>query len=236
MRILEKLINGLTYVQCHNDLQKAVVKLRDHYGVDHVVYHSINSTGEQHAALTYDPAWVQRYVEKDYVRIDPVVRHCFRGFVPVSWNEIEWSGRVARAFLGEAIDAGVANQGLSVPIRGPSGQFALFTIGMRADDDRWAQFSGANMAELLLVAHYLNQRALELDRGSDLVPSVALSPREVDALSLLASGASRARAAEFLRISEHTLRVYIESARLKLGAQNTTHAVALALSRGLIIL
>jgi len=41
--------------------------------------------------------------------------------------------------------------------------------------------------------------------------------------------------AERLTISEHTVRVYIESARFKLGALNTTHAVDRALSRGLIV-
>jgi len=35
--------------------------------------------------------------------------------------------------------------------------------------------------------------------------------------------------------SNHSLRVYIESARFKLGALNTTHAVARAMSRGLIV-
>ncbi|MGA0228830.1 MAG: LuxR family transcriptional regulator, partial [Paracoccaceae bacterium] len=36
-------------------------------------------------------------------------------------------------------------------------------------------------------------------------------------------------------ISEHTLRAYAESARYKLGAVNTIHAVAAAISRGLIV-
>jgi DNA-binding CsgD family transcriptional regulator len=63
----------------------------------------------------------------------------------------------------------------------------------------------------------------------------ALSPREVDAMTLLAVGYSRAQVADRLSISEHTLRAYVESARFKLGASNTTHAVARALSRGLIV-
>jgi len=54
-------------------------------------------------------------------------------------------------------------------------------------------------------------------------------------MTLLAVGYSRAQVAETLSISEHTLRVYVESARFKLGAMNTTHAVARALSRGLIV-
>ncbi len=54
-------------------------------------------------------------------------------------------------------------------------------------------------------------------------------------MTLLALGYNRAQVAHSLSISEHTLRVYIESARAKLGAQNTTHAIATALSRGLIV-
>ena len=54
-------------------------------------------------------------------------------------------------------------------------------------------------------------------------------------MTLLAMGYSRAQVANSLSISEHTLRDYIESARLKLGALNTTHAVARAISRGLIV-
>jgi DNA-binding CsgD family transcriptional regulator len=37
-----------------------------------------------------------------------------------------------------------------------------------------------------------------------------------------------------MNISENTLRVYIDSARHKLGALNIPHAVALGVSRGLI--
>ena len=51
---------------------------------------------------------------------------------------------------------------------------------------------------------------------------------------MLALGYSRAQAADSLSISEHTLRVYIESARFKLAAANTTHAVARAMNQGLL--
>jgi DNA-binding CsgD family transcriptional regulator len=86
-----------------------------------------------------------------------------------------------------------------------------------------------------LIAHYFNEKALELEPGRKPEAAQALSPREVDAMTLIAIGYNRAQVANTLSISEHTLRVYIESARFKLGALNTTHAVARALSRGLII-
>ena len=88
---------------------------------------------------------------------------------------------------------------------------------------------------MILEGHYFNEKALEC--GPDRAPEAAraLSPREVDAMTFLAMGYSRAQVANTLSISEHTLRVYIESARFKLGAANTTHAVARALQHGLII-
>lgn len=231
---LEAFLDSVQPVGSLAALQTSVHGLRDLFGVEHVVYHSVNAAGGQYAALTYSPAWVRRYIEADYARIDPVVLGCWRRFQPVDWKRLDWTGRAARAFLAEAIGAGVGNQGFSVPIRGPNGQFALFTVSHRTGDRDWAAFTETHVRDLILIAHYLNQKALEIEGTADTAP-VALSPRETDALSMLAIGYNRAQAAEALSISEHTLRVYVESARLKLGATNTTHAVARALTLGLIV-
>lgn len=234
-QILDEVIARLQQVRELDGLESLILELRDHFGVSHIVYHSVNSTGQQYAVLTYDQAWVDRYIANDYARIDPVVLGCYARFHPVDWKELDWSGRATRAFLREALEHGVGNQGFSVPIRGPSGQFALFTINDRCSDDEWARFTGDHLREVILIAHFINQKALELERGTDALSLRALSPREADALTLLAMGYSRARAAESLAISEHTLRAYVESARSKLGAANTTHAVACAIARGLVV-
>ena len=216
-------------------LGRCVHWLRDLYDVEHLVYHSVRSSGQQWGALTYDPEWVEAYVDNDWQKIDPVVQSCFNSVMPADWKSLDWSGRAARALLGDGMAHGLGNQGMSLPVRGPSGQFALFTVNGRSNDDSWGRFCASRMDELILAAHYINERATMLD-GDAVAPSKALSPREIDALTQLALGRSRAQAADQLRISEHTLRVYIESARAKLGAQNTTHAVAHAMSRGMICL
>lgn len=233
--LLEPIFESMQHARVLDELRDEIIGLREVLGVEHVVYHSVNSTGEQYAALTYSDEWVTRYLDQDYARIDPVVLGCYRRFNPVDWKKLDWSGKPARAFLGEAIDAGVGNQGFSVPIRGPNGQFALFTVSHKCSDEEWELYTRERTRDLILVSHFVNQKALELERGSDVVTSHALSPREVDALTMLAMGLSRAQAADSLSISEHTIRVYIESARFKLGAMNTTHAVAKALTLGLIV-
>ena len=154
----------------------------------------------------------------------------------MDWKRLDWSGKPVRDFMGEAQDAGVGHQGFSVPIRGPNGQFALFTVSDNRNDDEWERYTENHVRDLILAAHFVNQKALEIEKGSDETTMQNLSPREVDALTLLAMGYSRGQAAESLSISEHTLRVYIESARFKLNAMNTTHAVARGLSLGLIMI
>jgi DNA-binding CsgD family transcriptional regulator len=229
--ILERLEAALTPA----DMQVAIEALRDAFGVNHMVYHWVSAAGEQYGCGTYSPAWVARYLEREYLRIDPVLIGCLQTFQPVDWKRMDWSGKAQRAFQADAIAHGVGRQGYSIPIRGPNGQFALFTINHDADDATWAAFEQRHGPDLILIAHYFNSKALEFEPGRTPPPAQALSPREVDALTLLALGHSRAQAANALSISEHTLRAYIESARLKLGAANTTHAVARAISRGLII-
>jgi len=234
--VLESFLDRLQRATTLEHLQQATEELRDHYGISHVVYHWVNSVGERYGAGTYSTEWVDRYLECDYLRMDPVIFGCFQRFHPIDWKQLDWSGKSARAFFADAVAHGVGNQGFSVPIHGPKGQFALFTVNHSCTDADWQDFVAAHKRDLILIAHDFNRKALEFERGADPAPTAALSPRELAAMTLLAKGMSRAQAADELRISEHTLRVYIEAARHKLGALNTTHAVARALSSGLIVL
>ena len=232
---LDCILESLEQANTLDGLQTASLSLRDHLRVEHIAYHWVDSAGDQYGCGTYSLAWQERYISQNYQRIDPVVIGCFQRFHPVDWKQLDWSSKAARAFQLEAIEHGIGNQGFSIPVRGPNGQFALFTANDSCDDNAWATFTERHRHELVLIAHYLNEKALEIEPGRTPEIAPALSPREVDAMTLLAIGYSRAQVAEQLSISEHTLRVYIESARFELGALNTTHAVARALSRGLIV-
>ena len=215
-QLRERFIERLERAQTLEDLQERAEALRDYYGVDHIVYHWVSSKGEQYGCGTYDRTWAERYMDRDYLRGVPVVIG-------------------AREFFKEAQKFGVGNQGFSIPIRGPNGQFALFTVNHSCDDAEWEAFCNKHRRELILLAHLFNQKALEFEGIAEKGPRKGLSPREIDAMTLLAVGYSRAQVADSLSISEHTLRVYIESARFKLGAMNTTHAVARAMQQGYIV-
>ncbi len=231
---LDSLLSMLESASEPADLQHIIEGLRDYFRIDHMVYHWVSAAGDQYGCGTYDPAWVQLYLKKDYLRIDPVVQGCYQRFHPVDWKRLDWASKPAREFQMDAIKHGVGNQGYSVPVRGPNGQFALFTVSHNCTDAEWEEFIRDNRRNMVLIAHEFNQRALDFEPDRAPEPAQSLSPREIDAMALLAMGYSRAQVAETLSISEHTLRVYIEGARMKLGATNTVHAVAKAISRGLV--
>lgn len=234
-KTLEQILEVLEQADTLDALQVASESVRDHYGIAHIVYHWVDSAGDQYGCGTYCDAWRQRYLDLNYLRIDPVIMGCYQRFHPVDWKRLDWSSKAARHFQKDSIAYGLGNQGFSVPIRGPNGQFALFTANDFCDDAKWEAFTEENRRTLILIAHYFNEKALDFEPTRAPDAGQSLSPREVDAMTLLAIGYSRAQVANTLSISEHTLRVYIESARFKLGALNTTHAVARALSRGLIV-
>lgn len=229
-------LERLERTQSVEELYSAVADLRNLVDVDHAVYHTITWSGDPFALATYSNEWAKYYETERLYLIDPVVLGAFRQFHPYDWKTLNWQTKPARKLLLDAIDGGVGNQGLSLPLRGPHGEMAVLTVSHKTTDAQWQSFVQRNRADLLLIGHFIHEtaRRLLLRPDDDNLPS--LSPREKDALTMLGLGMNRARAAENLNISEHTLRVYIETSRLKLGATNTTHAVASALTQGLIAL
>jgi DNA-binding NarL/FixJ family response regulator len=65
--------------------------------------------------------------------------------------------------------------------------------------------------------------------GSDV-----LSHREIDVLTAIAAGKSNKTVASTLGIGEETVKMHVKAILAKLGANDRTHAVTLALKRGII--
>ncbi len=231
---LEALLERLQTTKSIEELQVWAHEMRDFFEVTHAFYHTASLNREQVGAFTYSLDWARRYIEMDYRSIDPVVLGALRRFHPMDWKTLDWSNPQARQLMREAREHGLGNQGWSVPIWGPQGEFALFCLNHVADDGAWADFTTRNGKDILIVSHLMHQHTMRIINKEVDPATTELSPREREALTQLSLGRSRAAVADALQISENTLRAYINSARHKLGALNVTHAVALALARGLI--
>lgn len=83
------------------------------------------------------------------------------------------------------------------------------------------------------------QRRIPMDVAMELAQfpvENTLSPREIEVLKLAAVGQSNKRICALLEISEDTVKAHMKSIMAKLEANDRTHAVTIALQRGIIIL
>jgi DNA-binding NarL/FixJ family response regulator len=69
---------------------------------------------------------------------------------------------------------------------------------------------------------------------SGFFPEVALTPREVEVLSLVARGLGNKEVGDVLGTAPGTVKAHVQSILSKLNAKDRTHAVTIALSRGII--
>ena len=84
---------------------------------------------------------------------------------------------------------------------------------------------------------YQGARAVDPDVAVQLAEHVSderLSPREIEVLSLIATGNSNKMIAAQLGMSEETAKSHVKNIIAKLQAHDRTHAVTLALHRGII--
>jgi DNA-binding NarL/FixJ family response regulator len=72
------------------------------------------------------------------------------------------------------------------------------------------------------------------ERLSEYFPQIALTPREVEVLSFVAQGLANKDIAERLGTASGTIKMHIQNILEKLGAADRTHAVTIAIRRGIL--
>jgi DNA-binding NarL/FixJ family response regulator len=72
------------------------------------------------------------------------------------------------------------------------------------------------------------------ERLSEYFPQVALTPREVEVLGLVAKGMANKEIASKLGTASGTVKMHIQNILAKLGAADRTHAVTIAMERGIL--
>jgi DNA-binding CsgD family transcriptional regulator len=200
------------------------------YDLANIVYHALYVPGSASfnpiLIPTYDPEWVRKYINNDYFKIDPVVNSGKRGFLPLDWSTLDRETNGARNFFVEADRYGVGRQGVTMPIRGPGGERALFTITSNLPETEWKKYRPTYIREFQIIAHYFHDRAVQLCGHRVTVGLPSLSPREMECLQLTADGLAPKRVAGRLKISDSAVRLYLRSACRKLGCASIHQAVA----------
>lgn len=209
------------------DVPLLLGKLLNSYGLRSVAYlgSGVTACPEKgpYLAVTYTSKWVEHYKAQRFADIDPAVQIGMRRMLPIDWRDFSREDEKVRRLFGEASEFGLGRHGISLPVHGCHGDRGLLSITSETADRDWQRLRLAYMRDFQVLALHIHQAILRLE--SNRVEPPALSPRERECLLWIAEGKTYWECAVILGLSEHTVRCYLESVRLKLGAANNTHAV-----------
>ena len=215
------------------DLDNAVLVIRDLYGFAHMTFLLVDVSADERAlttyCTTYPQEWTARYLERNYFRIDPVVATFRTGFLPVDWSSLDKFSEGAREMFREAIKLGIGPNGVTVPVRGPSGERSLFSATATSTSSRqdWRALRRSTEHDLMLLSHYIHEKFL-MATGVRSNRYRSLSRRERECLELVARGSVPKGIARQLHLSESAVRLYLANARRKLEAATVYQAIARA--------
>ncbi len=225
---------GLTFDAIVNskDVEQALFLICEQYPIGHSTYHLAQTIAlEQNVdapfvRTTYPANWVARYLLKDYVKIDPVLKEGMMRALPYDWSEIEPS-KEAIELLIDFQSHGLGAGGYSIPITDKVGRRALFSLNSLPEEENWGEIVEQFKEDWIELGQVLHKKAIQELYG-DVDPAPTLSPRELETLHWTALGKDYKDIAIILDVSEHTIRTYMRTARLKLNCSSMTQAVAKA--------
>ena len=219
------------------DLEQTLKEIAAGIGLCHIAYlrfspEKSSDTSLLTAAVTYPIRWQNRYFEKQYVLIDPVVTVGSKAVLPFDWDEFTVDDPAVQAFFIDASNYDVGRNGLSIPVRNRKGAFSLVSFTSNHTKQEWKEYKTRNMIKLQLMSVLIDSAAsinLKLN-----TPPVKLSKREEQCLIWAARGKTYQDISEILNISFASVKSYLDTARHKLNCINLTHAVAVAIATGVI--
>ena len=230
------MIDRVDTIRKNNEINSALNEMKEKYSLKNAAYIGYNmgtlTQAEPYASVTYSEEWINQYREKSYLEIDPVLQAVQKSILPIDWQSFDISNQKVRRFFNEAKDAGVGRNGISIPVRGRTGDSAIFSITANAKDNDWFQFKRQFMRDFQVLAVHFHQSVLI--SNNVIQPKFKLSHRENEVLYWTACGKTGEESALILGISKRGVRFHIYNIMHKLNCTNVTHAVAKAIYYNMI--
>jgi len=184
----------------------------------------------------YPPEWFASYFDEGMQKSDPVVRYCLENTTPIRWDQLleleQYIDPMGEKIMERAGEVGLCT-GLSIPLKSPSGEIAIFSIATRNKDNIGKRTEDilpyAQAFSTALFENYsrINVNFSDPDEGT-------LTARETQCLFWACEGKTTWEISKIIDVSERTVIFHLTGATKKLGAVNRQHAVAKAIIRGLI--
>lgn len=231
--LLLEVINECAGCQDANGANRVLSRLQQLLDVDNAVYGlaKLNSNGNLSSYeilnLSYPQEWLDLYSRSGFHEIDPISKENFSNFELQYWNDTYKKYDCGEEFIAAAREFDLHN-GYACGIRSSKGtEGSLFSIAGKFKNHSRDRFILSTLGPHLHNAFYsvLSSRKKV---------SFGLSKREKEVLSWIMVGKSSWDISVILSISERTVKFHVDNIMVKLDAVSRTHAVAIAVSAGVI--
>jgi DNA-binding CsgD family transcriptional regulator len=236
---LDESLKSIASARRSEELIGLAKSLRDAYQLAHLVYLGMHIPGLSdecsYLVATYSDEWTKQYVRGKFFWNDPVLAASRDAFLPIDWATLNQQSLETCSVISEAGRYGINRQGVSLPMRGPYGDAAIFTFMINMPADEWSLFRNKYTGEIAIIGQYFHERVIRiLADENDAGKRSPLSPRERECLQFLVDGQAPKQIAATLNLSEAAVRLYLRRARTRLGAPSLLQAVIIALRTNLI--
>jgi len=217
-----------------NNLRSFLDTVCETHELDFAAYAGINPIEQTvRGFVNYPDEWQTRYVQQGFQHKDPTLLMASRSIAPVDWQRLRKEASFQTVFRA-AHDFDIAEQGLTIPVRGPFGDVGLFSVTRNCSDREWRLLKTAILGDLQHAAVHLHDHVMQMSALTHKLTHPSLSAREIEVLQWVAAGKSQQDVGDILSISNRTVEVHLRSARTKLAALTTSQAVGRAIGLGLI--
>ena len=185
---------------------------------------------------TYPQKFIDHYVANDFQSHDMVGRFSLHTATPFKWTDISNVmpiSKMQQVLFDDSSSTGLKAGG-SVPIHGPNGTQATFSVASDINTQEFNKLFHRHRHELHIIATYAHEKIMNL--GLDVkLNDICLSARETEVLTWVARGKTYWEIGSILNIQEDTIKKHMQRIFRLLHVHNNTHAVAKAIINGLII-
>jgi len=197
-------------------------------------YAYLNLRAETQTAISnYDVEWQQRYFEKSYALIDPVVRNARNQPEAFAWSN-ETSLRISkdrRNFYGEAAEFGIRS-GVTIPIKTGFGRMAMLTLA--SEEANCALGQSLNPVLAASAVAQLHAKLENLGGKPTHHTPIRMKSDELTCLRWSAEGKSMKAIAIIENTTFANVAFFLRNAKSALGATSLPQATAIAKEFGLI--
>ncbi len=236
-----ELIELLNKSESVEEIHDVCSKICEHAGFDHFLYCARIPTSFIKPYIIvisgYPTDWRTRYNEQGYMHLDPTVAHCATRVTPLPWQAIEpliKSDAKVQRFFQESKDFGLKS-GISLPVHSAHGEASMLSLSSSMDSTTTQKQILESSPFLQFIATHVHETARRLIELREIAPPVpTLTDRERECLLWSADGKTSWEIAQILGVSERTVIFHLQNSSGKLGVNNRQHAVARAISMGLL--